>query len=127
MVGWSLSPMKAALAFAVLLVAVLSQRTLGDTFGGGANAFDIEFVTISNPGNPADTTGDPNAAGSVPYSYRMGKFEISEQLIDKANALGGLGITKDTRGPDKPATSVVVKLDKPRMLLDIMPHLISDW
>jgi formylglycine-generating enzyme required for sulfatase activity len=36
----------------------------------------------------------------------MGKFEISEQMIDKANALGGLGITKDTRGADKPATSV---------------------
>ena len=40
------------------------------------------------------------------YTYRIGKFEISEQMIDKANALGGLGITKDTRGPDFPATSV---------------------
>ena len=36
----------------------------------------------------------------------MGKFEISEQMIDKANTLGGLGITKDTRGADKPATGV---------------------
>lgn len=27
-------------------------------------------------------------------------------MIDKANTLGGLGITKDTRGPDKPATDV---------------------
>ena len=61
---------------------------------------------IGNPGNAADTTGNPNPAGSVPYTYRMGKFEISEQMIDKANAVGGLGITKDTRGPDKPATSV---------------------
>ena len=42
----------------------------------------------------------------MPYTYRMGKFEISEQMIDKANTLGGLGITKDTRGADKPATSV---------------------
>ena len=42
----------------------------------------------------------------MPYSYRMGKFEISEQMIDKANAEGGLGITKDTRGLNKPATSV---------------------
>jgi len=42
----------------------------------------------------------------VPYSYRIGKYEISEQMIDKANALGGLGITKDSRGPDKPATNV---------------------
>ncbi len=37
---------------------------------------------------------------------RLGKYEISEQMIDKANALGSLGITKDTRGRDYPATSV---------------------
>ncbi|HEY3391144.1 MAG TPA: SUMF1/EgtB/PvdO family nonheme iron enzyme, partial [Lacipirellulaceae bacterium] len=57
-------------------------------------------------GNPPDTTGSPNPAGSVPYAYRIGKYEVSEQMINKANALGGLGITKDTRGPDKPATNV---------------------
>ena len=77
-----------------------------DAFGSGANSFSIEFVTIGNPGNPADTTGQPNPAGSVAYAYRIGKFEISEQMIDKANALGALGITKDARAPDKPATSV---------------------
>jgi formylglycine-generating enzyme required for sulfatase activity len=77
-----------------------------DTFGSGANSFSIEFVTIGDPGNPADTTGSPNPVGSVPYAYRIGKFEISEQMIDKANALGGLGLTIDARGPDKPATSV---------------------
>jgi hypothetical protein len=77
-----------------------------DTFGGGADSFDIEFVTVGQPGNPTDTTGIPNPAGAVPYEYRIGKYEISEQMIDKANALGGLGINKDTRGPDKPASSV---------------------
>jgi hypothetical protein len=75
-----------------------------DTFGSGANSFEIDFVSIGNPGNPPDA--NPNPAGAVPYSYRIGKYEVSEQMIDKANALGGLGITKDTRGPDYPATSV---------------------
>jgi sulfatase modifying factor 1 len=75
-----------------------------DTFGSGANSFAIDFVTIGNPGNPPDA--NPNPAGAVPYSYRIGKYEISEQMIDKANALGGLSITKDTRGPDYPATSM---------------------
>jgi formylglycine-generating enzyme required for sulfatase activity len=75
-----------------------------DTFGSGANTFEIDFVSIGNAGNPPDE--NPNPAGAVPYSYRIGKYEISEQMIDKANALGGLGITKDTRGPDKPATSI---------------------
>jgi len=77
-----------------------------DIFGSGANSFEIEFVTIGSPGNAPDTTGDPNPAGAVPYEYRIGKYEVSEQMVDNANALGGLGIIKDTRGPDKPATSV---------------------
>ncbi len=91
---------------AVLLYGMLASRLPADTFGTGLNSFEIEFVPIGDPGNPADTTGFPNPAGSVPYFYRMGKFEISEQMIEKANALGGLGIMKDTRSPDKPATSV---------------------
>jgi formylglycine-generating enzyme len=92
--------------FAVAVVIWAGNHASADTFGSGVNSFDIEFVHIGSPGNLADTTGDPNPAGSVSYSYRIGKYEISEQMIDKANALGGLGITKDTRGPDKPATRV---------------------
>ena len=76
------------------------------TFGSGANTFDIEFVDIGNPGNAADATGNPNPAGSVATAFRMGKFEISEDMINKANTLGGLLLTKDTRGADKPATSI---------------------
>jgi sulfatase modifying factor 1 len=92
--------------FFSLGVQSLNSTSIADTFGSGANSFEIEFVTIGNPGNSADTTGRPDPAGSVPYSYRIGKYEVSEQMIDKANALGGLGITKDARGPDKPATGV---------------------
>jgi formylglycine-generating enzyme required for sulfatase activity len=75
-----------------------------DEFGSGANSFSIDFVTIGNPGNAPDA--NPNPAGAVPYSFRIGKYEISEQMVDKANTLGGLGITKDSRGLDSPATSV---------------------
>lgn len=88
------------------LCCSLALPARADTFGGGANAFSIDFVTIGDPGNPADMTGSPNPAGSVPYAYRIGKYEISEQMIDKANALGGLGLVHDGRGPDKPATSI---------------------
>jgi len=94
------------IVLAVTSIVSSSDSALADTFGSGASTFDIEFVAIGNPGNAADTTGNPNPAGKVDYAYRMGKFEISEQMIVKANTLGGLGITKDTRGPDKPATSV---------------------
>ena len=63
-----------------------------DTFGSGGNSFEIEFVTIDDPGNPADTTGDPNLAGAVDYTYKIGKYEISRGMIADANAEGDLGI-----------------------------------
>lgn len=102
-------------ALALLAMSLFCMSPVyADTFGSGGNVFDIEFVRIGDPGNAADTTGDPSPphlTGSVAQAYRIGKFEISEQMIDKANAQSladghPLGITKDTRGPDKPATSV---------------------
>jgi sulfatase modifying factor 1 len=91
---------------AIIAGASIANQATCDTFGNGASSFNIEFVTIGNPGNPADTRVSHSPFGSVPYIYRLGKFEISEQMIDKANALGALGVTKDTRGANKPATSV---------------------
>ncbi len=74
-----------------------------DSFGSGA--FTMDFVTIGNAGNAADDTG----YGSVGYSYRIGVNEVSERMIDAYNAVPAnstLLITKDTRGLDRPATSV---------------------
>ena len=76
------------------------------TFGSGANQFNMEFVKIGNPGNAADTTGDPSSAGSVGYEYAIGKFEVSEGMITKFNASQSLQITQSTRGVNKPATFV---------------------
>ena len=59
------------LSFALLYVPTAQA----DSFGSGANQFDIEFVTIGNPNNPDDTTGNPDSVGKVEYNYRIGKFE----------------------------------------------------
>ena len=66
-----------------------SAVTLTESFGTGANAFTMDFVTIDNPSNAADTTG----YGSVAYSYNIGKYEVSRDIITKANSEGSLGIT----------------------------------
>ena len=99
----ALALMIAATAYAPSFAGVV-------TFGSGANQFSMEFVTIGNPGNAADTTGDPNPAGAVAYEYGIGKFEVSEDMITKYNANFGtansLVITHDNRGTAKPATSV---------------------
>ena len=67
-------------------------------------------MTIGNPGNANDAAFDntfpdySSPYGGVGTTFQMGKYEISEDMINKANTLGGLLITKDTRGVDKAAT-----------------------
>ena len=94
------------------LSTICSAQTITETFGSGANAFTMDFVTIGNPNNVADTTGAPNPAGSVAYTYNLGKYEVSRDQIDKANAAGSLGITMADmssyggNGVNRPATGV---------------------
>jgi formylglycine-generating enzyme required for sulfatase activity len=106
--------MKSTAALILLTYAFLpAPNALGDSFGSGANTFDIEFVSIGTPSNPADVTGNPNPAGRVDYAYRIGKHEISRDMIAKANDAGGLGLTLDSMvfvdggaRDDMPATGI---------------------
>jgi hypothetical protein len=104
---------------AVLYCAALPGLASGDSFGAGMNAFTIEFVDIGNPGNPADTTSTGldgslprTSAGAVDYAYRMGKYEISRDTINKATAEGLVGVMLADmsccggNGPNRPATGV---------------------
>ena len=74
----------------------------------------MEFVTIGNPNNTADTTGSPNPAGSVAYTYNLAKYEVSRGQIDKANSAGSLGIMLADmtyfggNGVNKPATGITI-------------------
>ena len=79
----------------MVLLSSLSVKaqTITEIFGTGANQFSIEFVQIGNAGNAADTTGTPNPVGRVDYVFNLGKYEISRDMVDKANSAGGLGIT----------------------------------
>jgi len=94
------------------LPTISFAQTITQNFGSGANAFTMDFVTIGNPGNVADTTGSPNPAGSVAYIYNIGKYEVSRDQIAKANLAGSLGITMFDSiswggdGVSKPASGV---------------------
>ena len=83
-----------------------------ESFGSGDNAFSMDFVTIGNPGNAADTTGVPNPAGSVAYTYNLSKFEVSRDMITKANSAGSSGIAMNdwssygSNGVNRPATGI---------------------
>jgi formylglycine-generating enzyme required for sulfatase activity len=105
---WSRLSVLSVVAGALATVASMAAPSFAAvvSFGSGSNQFNMEFVTIGNAGNAADTTGAPNPAGAVGYEYGIGKFEVSEDMIAKFNASQSLQITKDTRGTAKPATSV---------------------
>lgn len=125
-------PSKAALSVAALLISI-APVLLADKFGPDGAGFEMEFVTIGNPGNPPDPQsqftnkweeaedqyrwdeaagGDvligrakiyteqfaPGRYGAVAQEFRIGKHEVSRDMILKANALGKLGILLGTGG-----------------------------
>lgn len=114
--------MKANFASASLLLFFCITAAQADetvTFGTGANQFNMVFVPIGNPGNLPDDDflypeGQVTGPGAVAYEYCMGKFEVSRDMIEKANVLGGLGIELPNmlnwalrgNGADDPATRV---------------------
>jgi len=68
---------------AIVVVLVTVSVGFADTFGTGANQFDIDFVTISGDTNP--TSG----YGIVNNDYRIGVYEITNDQWDKfKNAYG---------------------------------------
>ena len=71
-----------------LAAACSCQTTQAGTvsFGSESNTFSMEFVEIGSPGNLDDMTGSPGTAGAVDYTYQMGTFEVSEDMITKYNA-----------------------------------------
>lgn len=100
--------MKIFIILGFLLCFSVRGQTITQTFGSGDQAFSIEFVTIGNPGNTSAAGG----FGSVAYTYNLGKYEISRDMITKANSIGGLGITmfdmtnQGGNGPNRPATYI---------------------
>jgi len=88
--AWAcLKPMTAVAALVAAFTLGIQTSVRADTFGSGADTFTIDFVNIGNAGNAADTTG----YGAVPYEYRVGTYEITQDAITKATAGGLANVT----------------------------------
>ena len=92
-----------------LVAALLAAFTLNiqpaaqaDTFGTSGNEFTIDFVGIGNTGNAADTT----SFGAVPYEYRVGTYEITQDAITKATASGMSNVTAGAWSGNQPAATI---------------------
>jgi sulfatase modifying factor 1 len=78
------------LSFQTLSVGLIALACL--PFGALASAEAIQWVTVGDPGNAADTTGDPNPAGAVATSYRIMKYEFTnQQYTDFLNTVDASG------------------------------------
>jgi formylglycine-generating enzyme len=93
-------PCAAVVCVAFTLMTHLSAQA--DTFGSGPNTFDINFVNIGNAGNAADTT----TYGAVPYEYRVGTYEITQDAITKATASGMSNVTAGAWTGSQPAANI---------------------
>ena len=93
-------PCAAVVCAAFTLMTHISAQA--DTFGTSGNEFTIDFVNIGNAGNAADTTG----YGAVPYEYRVGTYEISQNAIDKATASGMANVTAGAWTGSRPAANI---------------------
>ncbi len=60
-----------------IAVLCLASVAMADSFGSGANQFEIDFVTISGATNP--TSGH----GIINNDYRMGVYEITNRQWDR--------------------------------------------
>ena len=91
----------AAFVFAAFtLIPHISAQA--DTFGTSGNEFTIDFVNIGNTGNAADTT----TYGAVPYEYRVGSYEITQNAITKATASGMANVTAGAWTGNQPAANI---------------------
>jgi formylglycine-generating enzyme required for sulfatase activity len=65
----------ASLAGLVVVVAGVarSEGQVPNVFNMPAGETSLQFVTVGNPGNAADSTG----YGAVPYTYRMGMYDVT--------------------------------------------------
>jgi formylglycine-generating enzyme len=107
-----LNLVRATLAALLLSILPAASQAGTATFGSGANTFTMDFTTIGNPGNAADIY----QLGSVEYTYQIGTYEVSEDMITKYNATFGTANSleislydkTDSGGnsPNKPATGV---------------------
>ncbi len=92
----------AAALFAAVTLSI-QPSAQADTWGGGTtNEFTVDFVSISQTNNLADTT----EYGAVPYNYRVGTYEISQLQITKATQIGIANVSAGAWTGNQPAANI---------------------
>jgi formylglycine-generating enzyme required for sulfatase activity len=88
---------RAAIVAAIVSVSWVSAAS-ADSFGSGANQFNIDFVTI--PGAAGDGYGGQSAGGgftttNIAHDYRIGVYEVTNDQWTKFTNSLGVPVTGD--------------------------------
>ena len=88
--------MRNIILLSVITVCLFTGFVSADTFGTGANQFEIDFVTISGDASSANGTwiGENEDGGfeffsNPSHDYRMATFEVTNGQWDKFKAING--------------------------------------
>jgi hypothetical protein len=110
------------LVIALVIGHQSASAQITENFIWPLNSFSMEFVRVANLGNLANETYHAgqslfygeyiNQGGAVGYAYDIGKYEVSQDMVEKVNResfamitmqdLSGLG----GNGPNRPATGL---------------------
>lgn len=82
---------RSGIVAAVAMVAMVASAAQADVLNMPTGQTSLQFVTVGDPGNAADLTVDNDGTtdyGSVPYDYRMGKYDVTVgQYVQFLNAV----------------------------------------
>ena len=103
----SLGKMGMILGGVVILSGTIAEA---DTFGSGSFVFSLDFVGVGNAGNANDSGAGGGSYsspyGGVPYDYRVGVNEISQNVINAAVAGGLTGMPAGSWTGDKSSAGI---------------------
>lgn len=73
--------MKSKVVASAVVVALVVGAARADVFNMPSGQKSLEFVTVGDPGNAGEQSrlayGDSTYYGAVPYSYQMGKYDVT--------------------------------------------------
>ena len=91
-----MSEMKSKVLVVITCIMMLTNFAFADIIRG----IDIDFVTIGNAGNSADTTG----YGAVGHNYRIGKYEITNSQWNAFTGAAGVPAGNPSYAYDQSST-----------------------
>lgn len=88
----------------IYLVAGIMLAAVNFASADTIRGINMDFVTIGNAGNTADTGGTPGC-GAVGYNYRIGKYEVTAAQWQTINTAAGIG-NPGTWGGNQPVADI---------------------